>query len=106
MSLRVEQLDLNRAGKPVLRNVSLHLQPGCVHAVLGANGAGKSSLLHVMAGDLNPSSGRAWLGEQPLADIDATSLAKQRAVLAQSSHLDFAFSVQEQVGLGRYPYNG
>lgn len=43
-----------------LRNVSLRLEPGAL-ALIGANGAGKSSLLHVLAGRLRPRRGRVRL---------------------------------------------
>ena len=40
-----------------MRDVSLRLEPGAL-ALIGANGAGKSSLLHVLAGRLRPRRGR------------------------------------------------
>jgi heme exporter protein A len=45
--------------RPVLRDVSLRLDPGSTLAVLGANGAGKTTLLRVLATLLRPSSGSA-----------------------------------------------
>lgn len=42
---------------PVLRDVSLEIQPGKVYGLLGKNGVGKSTLLYLMAGLLTPMSG-------------------------------------------------
>lgn len=104
MSLQLDQADLNRAGTVVLRNVSLQVKPGTVHAVLGANGAGKSSVLQLLAGDLKPCRGTATLDGQPVTASDPASLARRRAVLAQHSAIDFSFSVQALIGLGRLPH--
>lgn len=104
MSLQLEQVDLWRDGVQVLRSVSLQILPGEIHAVLGANGAGKSSILQVLAGDLKPANGRVSLQAQALAQYDATRLARQRAVLEQASMMDFDFSVRDLLGLGRLPH--
>ncbi|CCH01599.1 putative ABC transporter ATP-binding protein yhcG [Fibrella aestuarina BUZ 2] len=43
---------------PVLRHLSLQLEPGHIYGLLGSNGAGKSSLLRLMAGLLYPTEGQ------------------------------------------------
>ena len=47
---------------PVLRDVSLKLEPGDFVSVIGGNGAGKSTLLNIISGQLFPDSGRIQLG--------------------------------------------
>src|SRR6478609_6831569 len=54
--LRVEALSVRYGAGPVVHGVSLALQAGTVAALLGANGAGKSSTLRAIAG-LGPSHG-------------------------------------------------
>jgi cell division transport system ATP-binding protein len=49
------------AGKPVLKHVNLHLEAGSFTFVSGASGAGKSSLLSMMAVSLQPTSGSLQL---------------------------------------------
>jgi len=56
--LQVKALDVSRGGRPVLRQVSLGVEPGRVTALLGANGAGKSTLVLAMAGTLRPDAGQ------------------------------------------------
>ncbi len=47
----------------LLENITLKLEPGSVYGLLGKNGVGKSTLLHLMAGLLNPNKGEAnWKG--------------------------------------------
>jgi branched-chain amino acid transport system ATP-binding protein len=64
--LRTEDLCVPRAGRAVLRDVSLDVPPGEVTALLGPNGTGKSTLVLAIAGVLKPTSGRVLLGEVEL----------------------------------------
>lgn len=62
------------AGKSVraLRGLSLSLRQGEILALLGHNGAGKSTTIHILTGLVAPSSGRVWFdGGDMLANIDA-----------------------------------
>ena len=59
-TLRIEELVVARAGRPVVKEVSLEIAPGQVTALLGANGSGKSTLVLAIAGLLRPTKiGRA-----------------------------------------------
>ncbi|MGH8456361.1 MAG: heme ABC transporter ATP-binding protein [Stenotrophobium sp.] len=103
MSLIARNLSF-RAGSAVLLNdVSLQVEPGCVHAVLGPNGAGKSTLLKLLTGDLLPASGEIVLNQRGLHDWSALERARQRAVLPQADSLRFAFTAEQVVTLGRMP---
>ncbi|MGO4802082.1 heme ABC transporter ATP-binding protein [Pseudomonas sp. W22_MBD1_FP4] len=102
--LRVENLHISRGRKTVLADVTLDLLPGEVLGVLGPNGAGKSTLLGALCGELHPDHGKVWLGQQALRDWSGSQRAQRLAVLPQTSTLDFAFRVEEVVGMGRLPY--
>ena len=65
-SLRIEALSVPRAGRLVLREVTLEITPGEVTALLGPNGTGKSTLVLAVAGALRPTSGKVFLGDQDL----------------------------------------
>lgn len=66
-SLVVEGLRVVRGPKVAVRDVDLHLPPGKVTALLGANGAGKSSTVLALAGVLKPAAGTVRLGPLDLA---------------------------------------
>lgn len=72
--------------------------------MVGPNGAGKSTLLRVLAGELRPTHGDVRLLGKPLNAWKSQEVARQRAVLPQSTTLPFAFRVEEVVLLGRAPH--
>jgi iron complex transport system ATP-binding protein len=84
----------------VLSGVRTLVRPGELTIAVGPNGAGKSTLMKVMTGELTPHRGRVTLRERPLGDHSARELARERAVLPQSSGLAFPFTVLEVVRLG------
>jgi branched-chain amino acid transport system ATP-binding protein len=69
--LTVQGLNVARSGKAILHDVDLTISPGKITALLGANGAGKSSLVLAIAGVLQVSSGvialdgRSIVGHRP-----------------------------------------
>ncbi len=103
--LTANNLTLSIGRKRIVDRVSLDLCPGEVVAVVGPNGAGKSTLLKLLTGDWKPSAGSVSVMGRPLESWSRQELARRRAVLLQSSHLSFAFSVSEVVLMGRIPHN-
>ena len=92
------------SGRRILDRATVSVVPGRLLAIIGPNGAGKSSLLRLIAGERRPDEGRVALDETPLARLRGRARARRIAVLPQSTHLDFAFRVEEVVGLGRLPH--
>lgn len=73
--------------------VSGHIDAGrCTH-LLGANGAGKSSLLAILAGLSPPDTGRCCIGGQDIMALSLTQLAGFRCYLGQHSQAAFAIPV-------------
>jgi iron complex transport system ATP-binding protein len=106
----VSVLQLDRAsaapwGPVLLDNINLALQPGQVLGLAGPNGAGKSSLLRLIAGDIPLSDGRLLLNDKSRADWSARPLARKLAYLPQLSLLNFPYTVEEVVALGRMPHD-
>ena len=58
MDIQLDRLRLRRAGKTVLRDISWHIRPGERWLVVGHNGAGKTQLLKLLAGDVWPDPAR------------------------------------------------
>lgn len=94
---------VRRGGRPIVNDVRFRATAGRVTAILGANGAGKSSLLRVLAGG-KPDEGWVKFDGRPLADWNPREIARVRAVVPQSSALNFPFKVIEVVLQGRAPH--
>lgn len=73
-------------------------------AILGPNASGKSTLLKMMAGLIDPLSGRVELDGREVSKLDARTRAQRIALVAQESELLFPLRVWEYVLQGRYPY--
>ena len=68
----VEDLFVSRSGTEVLQGVSFGVEPGSVYALLGGNGAGKSTMLLTLLGFITPDSGSAHV-----LDNDVTQRVSQ-----------------------------
>lgn len=87
-----------------LQPLSLQLFSGEILAVCGPNGAGKSTLLGLLSGELKPASGQVLMQQRPLSEWNIGELARQRARMEQENPLNFDFSVEDVVALGRYAW--
>jgi iron complex transport system ATP-binding protein len=104
VELELRDLRLAYGRREVLRGVDLHLAPGERVALLGENGAGKTSLLRCITGLARPQTGGVWLDGRPLAEYERTTLARRLAVVPGQASIAFPLRVEELVALGRIPH--
>ncbi len=67
--------------RPALAPLDLRIEPGEAVAVIGPSGAGKTSLLHLLACALRPAEGRYWLGEAEPWQLPRRQLQRLRGQL-------------------------
>jgi NHLM bacteriocin system ABC transporter ATP-binding protein len=89
--------DLN--GPLILNDISLHIMPGKVTAILGPSGSGKSSLIRLLLGFDTPSSGTIYYDGKDLSKLDIFKVRKQIGVVLQGSTL-FAGSIFDNIACG------
>jgi iron complex transport system ATP-binding protein len=102
--IEAKKIEVTRKERPILGGVDFRATPGKVTAILGANGAGKSTLLRVLSGDLKPDAGEVKFERRLLREWKPAELARRRAVVPQSSALNFPFTVLEVILQGRAPH--
>ena len=64
MQLKTNNIGKTFSGVNVLRNVDFDLKPGEVHALVGENGAGKSTFVKILSGVYTPTEGKIFLDEK------------------------------------------
>lgn len=104
MSLRCDNLAVAVAGRVLSRDVTLAPAPGEVWAVLGANGTGKTTLLHTLAGLRPPAAGSVLWRDTPVESITAADRAREIGLLPQQEDAVFWGSAIDYVRLGRFPH--
>jgi ATP-binding cassette subfamily B protein len=89
-----------RTGEPVLRDVSLDVRPGETVAVVGASGAGKTTLASLVVRFYDPSAGRVTLDGRDVRTLTLASLREQVALVFQDAII-FGASIRENIAYGR-----
>jgi ATP-binding cassette subfamily B protein/subfamily B ATP-binding cassette protein MsbA len=84
----------------VLRDVDLRVGAGETVAIVGATGAGKSTLVSLIPRFFDPSAGRVLVDGHDLRDVQVLSVRRQVSVVLQDSFL-FPMSVAENIAYGR-----
>ena len=96
-ALEARSLSLVRDGAVVLNDVSFSVKQGEVYALLGGNGAGKSTTLLTLLGFLQPSSGEVLVNGQTVAS-DVEAARAQIAYLPEAASLYGHLDAYENLG--------
>ena len=103
MSLEVRDLRVAYGRIEAVRNVSLRVGVGEIVAVLGANGAGKSSLLKAILGLVPPSGGRVTFAAQDITHWPTSRRVRERLVLVpEGRRIVSSLSVHENLLMGAF----
>ena len=100
--LKVKGISLEFSGTPILKSVNLSLNQGEIHALVGENGAGKSSLFKCILGIISPSQGEIIFLNESLSGYSIRDiLRKGIAMIHQELMLIPELTVAENIFLGR-----
>ena len=69
-SIRLENVTKTYNGESILQNLSMHIPAGQIFVLLGPSGCGKTTLLRLIGGFEKVDSGKIFLGERDITDLD------------------------------------
>lgn len=102
--LSVYNISYEVKNKTILYGITFNAKPNEFVGIIGANGAGKSSLINIINNKQSSKTGKINWFKQNIATIKIDELAKIRGVLTQQNQVGFTFKANEIVMMGRYPH--
>lgn len=105
--LKVEDLEVKYGPIHALKHVSITVGTSEIVTVVGANGAGKSSLLKAIAGAVSSSSGKIFFEDKNVNSLTAPDRVKSGLILVPEGRQIFvSMTVEENLLIGAYTQNG
>lgn len=105
--LQATHISKSFAGVPVLDKVSLTLEEGSIHALMGENGAGKSTFMNILMGMFPLDSGQILIKGQPVHFSSAREALQHGIAMIHQELLVFPdLTVAENIYMGREPVKG
>ena len=102
--IQVNNLAFAFSTTQIFNNLNFKINRGEILSIVGPNGCGKSTLLRLLRGSLKLQSGEILWQSTPVQQIAAAEMARNVAVVPQSSTIYFPYKVRELVAMGRYPH--
>lgn len=102
--LTAHRLEVAVGGRPLCSGLELTLAEGQRWGIIGRNGAGKTLLLHTLAGLRPAAAGEVQLDGQPLTMLKRRHIARHVGLMAQESRDPFPATVLETVESARHPH--
>ena len=103
MMLKIEDMHVYYGAIHAVKGVSFEVGEGEIVALMGANGAGKSTILKTVSGLMHPRSGSITFMDQNIAHTDAYKLVKQGlAHVPEGRQIFLQMTVQENLEMGAF----
>ena len=100
--LEIENLSVVRGSSTVVRDFSLSMRPGEVVGLLGANGAGKTTIVDAISGLAKKGSGSVRVNSQDITKLSAHKIASRGVLqVSQDRELFGSLTVEENLVLGQ-----
>lgn len=103
MGVEIRNVGFSYGNQSVLENISCTFEPGYIYAILGVNGAGKSTVINLLGGFLKPDNGAIYLNRENINKYSLAQIAKEIAFVPQQQQL-IDLTVSDYLLLGRIPY--
>lgn len=105
-AVELKDLSWSYNGRSVVSGIDLKIEKGSFTGIVGPNGAGKTTLLKLMLKLLSPEKDTVFIFNRDISKYSRKDLAKKISYVPQTINVDFSFSVQQIVSMGRNPHSG
>lgn len=102
--LEIKNLNVSYGELQILKNIAMIASKGEIIGIIGPNGSGKTTLLKAITRYIKPTSGDILIDGKNLHEMECTEIAKNMGVVSQIVSVNFEFSVEDIVLMGRTPY--
>lgn len=106
MILKVENLAVKLGSKDILNAIDMSVQQGEIYAILGSNGAGKTTFFRTIMGFVKNQSGSIIIDGHQIGSLSQREISQFIAYVPQCHNCTFSFPVIEIVVMGCNPYIG
>jgi branched-chain amino acid transport system ATP-binding protein len=105
MMLKVDNLQVFYGAIHALQGVSFHLEKGEIVALIGANGAGKSTVLNTISGILRPREGSVAFEDQEIHEVPPQDIVRKGVIQVPEGRKIFSrMTVTENLEMGAYTH--
>ncbi len=104
VKLAIGDIDCYYGSTKILENIEFAVKSGEFLGILGPNGSGKTTLLKSISRILEPKKGAILIDASNIYDMKTVDVAKQLAVVPQTTPVTFDFTALEVVLMGRNPH--
>ncbi|MCW4016136.1 MAG: ABC transporter ATP-binding protein [Candidatus Bathyarchaeota archaeon] len=104
VTLSIDGIECSYGSVDVLKDINFNVKSGEFLGILGPNGSGKTTLLKSISRVLKPKKGAILIGTENIYNMKTVDVAKQMAVVPQSTPVSFDFTALEVVLMGRNPH--
>lgn len=102
--INIKHLNYAYHDKAVLRDINFNFEKGQFYGIIGPNGSGKTTLLKLIAKIIKTTHNTILISGQDILSLREKKRAREMAIVPQIFNIDHAFTVEEVVSMGRYPY--
>lgn len=103
-ALSVENLKFGYKKELVLKDISFKIKKGEFVSIIGPNGSGKSTILKLLNHLYSPKIGEILIEGKNINSFRRKDLARKMALVPQDTFLDYEFTVEDVVLMGRHPH--
>ncbi|NLK22409.1 MAG: heme ABC transporter ATP-binding protein [Epulopiscium sp.] len=102
--IKIKALHWKYGERLILDNIDLEMERGKFYSIIGPNGSGKTTLLKSITKILEPQKDTIWIEDKDILDFKGKELARKLASVPQNTEINFDFSAEAIVMMGRTPH--